>query len=105
MRWESSKEGSALWEDVKEMLPTQFSWECILKNDFYAHCVRHLMLTTRTAEQFHNWVRSYRNNMPKKFGNIMGLSSEQVEQMVDEVKKEHNSTTHKDNKNAENKKT
>ena len=100
MRWGSSKEGSVLWEDVKEMLPTQFTLECILKNDFYVSCVKHLMLTTRTAKKFHGWVRSYRNmpNMSKKLGNIMELSPETVLQMVNEVKKEHNSATREDNK-------
>ena len=85
------------------MFLTRFSLECILKNDFYAHCVKNLMLTTRTTEQFHNWVRNY-PHMPKKFGNIMGLSPEQVEQMVDEVTKEHNSTTHGGNKDAKKRK-
>lgn len=103
LRWGSSKEGSVLWEDVKEMLPTQFSLECILKNDFYARYVKHLMLTTRTPEQFHNWVRRYgKKNMPKKFGNIMGLTPERVKQMVDAVEKAHNSTTREDNKDAKN---
>ena len=92
MRWGSNKEGSVLWEDVKEMLPTQFFLECILKNDFYARCVKNLMQTTRTAKQFHNWVRDYGNNMPKKLGAIMGLPPERVEQMVDEVTEEHNRT-------------
>ena len=94
MRWGSSKEGSVLWEDVKEMLPIQFPLECILKNDFYEHCVKSLMLTTRTAEQFHKWVRDYpRKRMPKTFGNIMGLSPERVKQMIDEITNKHNSTT------------
>lgn len=94
MRWGSSKEGSVLWEDVKEILPIQFPLECILKNSFYEHCVKNLMLTTRTAEQFHKWVRDYpRKRMPKTFGNIMGLSPERVKQMVDEITNKHNSTT------------
>ena len=104
MRWGSSKEGSVLWEDVKEMLPTQFPLECILKNDFYARCVKNLILTPRTAEQFHNWVRNY-PHMPKKFGNIMGLSPERVQQMVDEVTNEHNSITREDNKDAKSENT
>ncbi len=102
MRWGSTKESSVLWEDVKEMLPTQFSLECILKSSFYGRCVKELILTTRTPKQFHNWVRSYRNNMPKKFGNIMGLSPDQVEKMVDEVTEEHNSTSGENNKDAKN---
>ena len=91
LRWGSSKEGSVPWEDVEAMLPTQFSLDCILKNDFYARCVKNLILTTRTAKQFHNWVRNY-PRMPKRFGNIMGLSPERVEQMVDEVTNIHNGT-------------
>ena len=88
----------------EEMLPTQFPLECILKNDFYARCVKNLILTPRTAEQFHNWVRNY-PHMPKKFGNIMGLSPERVQQMVDEVTNEHNSTTREDNKDAKSENT
>lgn len=101
LRWGSSKEGSVPWEDVEAMLPTQFSLDYILKNNFYARCVKYLMLTTRTAKQFHNWVhiRNY-PRMPKRFGNIMGLLPKQVEQMVDEVREEHNSTTREENKDA-----
>ena len=99
LRWGSSKEGSVLWEDVAAMLPTRFSLDCILKNDFYARCVKNLMLTTRTAKQFHNWERKY-PRMSKRFGNIMGLSPKRAQQIIDEVRKEHNSTTHEDNKDA-----
>lgn len=105
MRWGSSKESSVLWEDVQEMLPTQFSLECILKNDFYARCVKNRMLTTRSAEEFHKWVRRYPSRkMPKTCGFIMGLLPEKVKQIVDEVTKEHN-TTREGNKDGKNENT
>ena len=83
------------------------SLESIQESDVYAHCVKHLMLTTRTAEEFDKWVRSgfYRKNMPKRFGRRMRLSPERVQQMVDEVTNEHNSITREDNKDAKSENT
>ena len=69
--------------------------ESIQRSDVYAHCVKYLMQTTYpTAEKLDKWGRSgfYEKNMPKKFGHLMRLSPKSAEQMVDEVRKEHNST-------------
>ena len=51
--------------------------------------------------RFNKWISSgfYKKNMPKRFGYRMRLSPERVKQMVDEVKKEHDSATYGGNKN------
>ena len=97
MRW-WAKEGSPVsWEDVKKRIPlTESSLENILKSNAYVDCVKHLMQTTRTAEEFHEWVKNYRN-MPERLGRRMKLLPEKVEQIVDEVINEHNRTSNKDN--------
>lgn len=82
-----------LWENVEDMIPSQFSLESILGSDVYACCVKHLMQHTRTAEQFHNWIASF-SNVPETFGYHMGLPPERVEQIMEEVRKKHNSTAH-----------
>lgn len=97
MRW-WAKEGSPVsWEDVKKRIPlTESSLENILKSNAYVDCVKHLMQTTRTAEEFHEWVKNYRN-MPERLGRRMKLLPEKVEEIIDEVKKAHNRPTREDN--------
>ena len=79
--------------------------ESIQKSDVYDHCVKYLMQTTYpTAEELDKWARPrygfYEKDMPKKFGHLMRLSPERAQEMIDAVRKEHNSTTHEDNKDA-----
>ena len=90
-------------ENGEEMIQViESSLENIQKSDVYAHCVKYLMQTTRTAEELDKWARSgfYKKNMPKKFGHLMRLSPKSAEQMVAEVRVEHNSTSTEGNKDA-----
>ncbi len=106
MRWLGDEwRGSVPEGNVgKAIQVIESSLESIQGSDIYEHCVKHLMLTTRTAEEFNKWVcpRSgfYKKNMPERFGRRMRLSPERVQQMVDEIKKEHNSPAQGSNKNA-----
>ena len=105
MQWYKKGRGRGLWENVEEMIPSQFSLESILTSDVYEHCVKYLLMKRNcTPEKFHEWVDSF-SNMPRTFGRRMGLSPKQVEQMVDEVTNEHNSTTREDNKDAKSENT
>ncbi len=89
------------WEKVRGMIPSQFSLESILANDAYAYYVKQQMQTYYdTPEKFHKWVDSFKRNMSKTFGRRIGLSPERAQQIIDEVKKAHNSTTQRRNKNA-----
>ena len=102
------KETRDLWscEKVEEMIPSQFSLKCILKSDAYAHHVKQLMQTYYdTPKKFYEWRDNYGKDMPKKFGDLMRLSPEKAQQIINEVAKEYNSTTHEDNKDAKNKNT
>ena len=83
-----------LWEGVEEMIPSQFALERILESDVYARAVKHIMLSSRTAEQFHKWFDTFRRPMSETLGYRMGLSSERMQQIIDEVIREHNSTAH-----------
>ena len=91
-------------ENGQEMIQViESSLKSIQKSDVYAHCVKYLMQTTYpTAEELDKWIRTglYKKDMPKKFGRLMRLSPEKAQQIIDKVKKEHNSTTREDNKNA-----
>lgn len=82
-----------LWENVEEMIPSQFTLERILASDVYASAVKYIMLGTRTAERFHEWANTFRKPMSETLGYRMGLSSEKMQQIIDEVTREHNSTT------------
>ena len=79
-----------LWENVEEMIPPQFTLECILESDVYASAVKYIMLGTRTAEQFHKWVDTFRRPISETLGYRMGLPPERMQQIIDEVTKEHN---------------
>lgn len=105
MRWwsvgwkEPGREGSG--EEMIQVIES--SLENIQKSDVYAHCVKYLMQTTyRTAKELDKWTRTglYKKDMPKKFSRLMRLSPKRAQQIIDEVKKAHNSTTQRRNKNA-----
>ena len=81
-----------LWENVEEMIPSQFTLERILASDVYASAVKYIMLGTRTVEQFHKWVDTFRRPISETLGYRMGLSPENMQQIIDEVIKEHNCT-------------
>ena len=85
-------------ENGEEMIQViESSLESIQESDVYEHCVKYLMQTTHsTAEKLDKWVRTgfYEKDMPKKFGHLMRLSPERAQKIIDEVRKEHNSTTH-----------
>ena len=81
-----------LWEGVEEMIPSQFALESILESDVYARAVKHIMLSSRTAEQFHKWADTFRKPMSETIGYRMGLSPERMQQIIDEVTREHNRT-------------
>lgn len=81
-----------LWENVEEIIPSQFTLENILASDVYANAVKYIMLGTRTAEQFHKWADTFRKPMSETIGYRMWLSPEQMQQIIDEVKAEHNRT-------------
>lgn len=81
-----------LWENVEEMIPSQFTLERILASDVYASAVKYIMLGTRTAEQFHKWADTFRKPMSETIGYRMGLSPERMQQIIDEVTREHNRT-------------
>ena len=115
MRWwsegwqEPQQEKPQQEENGEEMIQVREpSLENIQKSDVYDHCVKYLMQTTYpTAEELDHWRSTgfYKKDMPKKFGHLMRLSPERVEEMIDEVKKEHNSTTREDNKDGKNRDT
>lgn len=70
------------------------SLESIQESDVYGHCVKYLMQTTYpTVEKLDKWrcTGFYKKDMPKKFGQLMRLSPERAQQIIDEVRKEHNS--------------
>ena len=88
------------WEKVRGMIPSQFSLDSILASDAYAYYVKQLMQTYYdTPKKFHEWVDSFKRDMSKTFGRRIGLSSERAQQIIDEVRKEHNSTAQRSNKN------
>ena len=60
-----------------------------------------MQTTYTTAEELDKWACSYfyKKNMLKNFGHLVRLSPERAQKIIDEVKKEHNSTTHGDSKN------
>lgn len=72
------------------MIRSQFTLERILASDVYTSAVKYIMLGTRTAEQFHKWVDTFRKPMSETLGSRMGLSSEKMQQIIDEVTREHN---------------
>ena len=91
-------------EDSEEIIQVrESSLESIQRSDVYARCVKYLMKTTYpTPEKLDWWCRTgfYKKGMPKKFGHLVRLPPERVQQIIDEVREEHNSTTREDNKDA-----
>ncbi|MCY3740347.1 MAG: hypothetical protein OXH00_04950 [Candidatus Poribacteria bacterium] len=82
-----------LWENVEEMIPSQFTLERILASDVYTNAVKYIMLGTRTAEQFHKWINTFRRPA-ETLGDRMGLSPKRMQRIIDEVTKERNYTAH-----------
>ena len=81
-----------LWAGVEEMILSQFALESILKSDVYARAIKHIMLSSRTAERFHKWADTFRKPISETIGYRMGLSPERMQQIIDEVTREHNRT-------------
>ena len=105
MRWHSyGWKESGREENGEEIIQvTEASLESIQKSNVYARCVKYLMQTDYpTVEELDKWrcLGFYKKNMPKKFGHLMRLSPERAQQMIDEVREEHNSTAQGSNMNA-----
>ena len=83
-----------LWENMEEAIPSQFTLERILVSDVYASAVKYIMLGTRTAEEFHKWVDTFRKPISETLGYRMGLSPERMERIIAEGTREHNRTNH-----------
>ncbi|MDE0017412.1 MAG: hypothetical protein OXU51_14605 [Candidatus Poribacteria bacterium] len=54
----------------------------------YKEYVFNLMFENRSAEEFEAWVESY-HDMPQRFGRTVGLASEDVPDMVEQVRQAH----------------
>ena len=78
------------WGGVEEMIPSQFSLESILKSEEYAHCIKHLMLHTRTNKQFDKWIADFRAPMSKTLSERVGIPPGKMEQIIAEVTTERN---------------
>lgn len=108
MRWWSDgwKEPEREENSEEVIRVIESSLESIQRSDIYAYCVKYLMQATYpTAEKLDKWVRTgfYKKDMPKKFGHLMRLSPERVQQIIDEVRKAHNSATREENKDVKSK--
>ena len=54
----------------------------IMRSDAYLKEVENLIRTTRSPEDIKKWIASYKGEMPKKFGETMGLSEEVVSELI-----------------------
>ena len=103
MRWWSvGWKATGREEDSEEIIQVrESSLESIQRSDVYEHCVKYLIKKTYpTTEKLDWWCRTgfYKKDVPKKFGHLVRLSPKRAQEIIDEVRKEHNSTTHEDNK-------
>lgn len=74
---------------LKEFNLTGEDFNEIQSTPEYKERVLNLMLENRSAEEFEEWVSRYGDNMPQRFGEIMGLEPEHVPDMVEQVRQAH----------------
>lgn len=67
---------------------TEKQFEEIQSTPEYKERVFNLMFENRSAEEFEAWVESY-HDMPRRFGEFVGLDPEDVPDMVEQVRQAH----------------
>ncbi len=68
---------------------TEKQFEEIRSTPEYKERVFNLIFENRSAEEFEAWVEDYHDDMPRKFGKIVGLDPEDVPNMVEQVRQAH----------------